>query len=271
MIISVYYSHIMAAMSQTGLSLEEVAKACLEHHINGFDVIMSQIDEKCLENVETLKKCGMTCCAMPAHTDFLHQSDEALTQKIINNAKALGVRVIMAIPGLFVDGDDKEATREFSAAPIKRLCELAKKENIFVGVEDYDDANSAVAGIEGVGWYLNRLPELHCIFDTGNFAYMGDATLEAFESFKIRITQQIHCNDRRLVPVDSSRQRVRKTGEIDFPAPVGSGVIEHEEILKSLKAQGFDGIITIENFGSANALSDFLSSGDFIYKTFYSC
>lgn len=267
MIISVYYSHIMAAMSQTGLSLEEVAKTLIEHHIDGFDVIMSQIDETCLENVKKLKKCGMTCCALPAHTDFLHDNDEALIQKIMGHAKDLGVRVIMAIPGLFNEGEDKQAARERSVAPIRRLCELAKKENIFVGVEDYDDVNSAVAGIEGVGWYLNKMPELHCIFDTGNFAFMGDDTLTAFNNFKDRIVHQIHCNDRSLAAEDGARRRVRKTGIGDYPVAVGSGEIEHIEILSTLKKQGFDGIITIENFGGGNMLKNITESGDFIYKT----
>ena len=271
MIISVYYSHIMAAMSQTGLSIEEVAKACIEHHVTGFDVILSQADETCLENAKKLKECGMTCCALPAHTDFLHNSDEALIEKIISTAKQLGVSVIMAIPGLFNEGEDKQAARERSVAPIKRLCELAEKENIFVGVEDYDDANSAVAGIEGVSWYLEKMRELHCIFDTGNFAFMGDDTLAAFSKFKSRITRQIHCNDRALTCTDGARARVRKTGVSDFPVAVGSGEIPHAEILSTLKSQGFDGIITIENFGGGNMLSNITQSGDFIFKTITSC
>ncbi len=267
MIISVYYSHIMAAASQTGLSLEEVAKACIEHHVTGFDVIMSQIDEKCLENVKVLKDCGLACCALPAHTDFLHNNDSALIDKIIAHAKDLGVSVIMAIPGLFNEGEDKQAARERSLAPIKRLCELAEKENIYVGVEDYDDVNSAVAGIEGVSWYLERMSELHCIFDTGNFAFMGDDTMSAFSKFKSRITRQIHCNDRALTCTDGARARTRKTGENDYPVAVGSGDIPHAEILSTLKSQGFDGIITIENFGGGNMLKNITESGDFIFKT----
>lgn len=267
MIISVYYSHIMAAASQTGLSLEEIAKALKEHHIDGFDVIMSQIDETCLENVKVLKECALTCCALPAHTDFLHNDDSALIDKIITHAKELGVSVIMAIPGLFGEGEDKQAARERSLAPIKRLCELARKENIYVGVEDYDDVSSAVAGIEGVASYLEKLPELHCIFDTGNFAFMGDDTMAAFDKFKSRITRQIHCNDRTLAFAEGARARVRKTGEKDYPVAVGSGDINHTEILSALKKQGFDGIITIENFGGGNMLKNITESGDFIFKT----
>lgn len=271
MIISVYYSHIMAAAAGTGLSLEEIAKVLKEHHIDGFDVIMSQIDETCLENVKVIKECGMTCCAMPAHTDFLHDGDSALIDKIISHAKELGVSVIMAIPGLFNEGEDKEAARERSLAPIKRLCELASKENIYVGVEDYDDVNSAVAGIDGVSWYLDALPQLHCIFDTGNFAFMGDDTMSAFSKFKGRITRQIHCNDRTLSIAEGARARVRKTGEKDYPVAVGSGDINHTEILRKLKAQGFDGIITIENFGGGNMLKNITESGDFIFKAITSC
>lgn len=267
MIISAYYSHIMASVRQTGLSLEEVAKKLLENHIEGFDVIKLQVDDGCLENIKTLKACGMKMCSLPAHTDFVHTPSLSEAEEIVSLAKDLGASVIMAIPGFFSEGDDKEAAREASLTAIRHMIALGEKEGIKIGVEDYDDVNSAVAGIEGVSWYLEHEPALHCIFDTGNFAFMGDDVLSAFDSFRSRIKYQIHCNDKTLSEVEGTKARVRKTGDCDYPAAVGSGVMHCGEILTALVKDGFDGIITIENFGSPNALNDLISSGQFIYKT----
>ncbi len=265
MIISAYYSHFMAAVRQTGKNLEEIAEDCMHHHLTGFDVIYSQINDECLKNIEILKNCGMKMCSLPAHTDFVHNPDKQLAKTVVDTAKALGASVIMAIPGFFNEGDDKEKARQLSLGAIEYMQSISG--DIHIGVEDYDDFNSAVAGIEGVGWYLDHNSSLHAIFDTGNFEFMGDDTLEAFNKFKDRIKYQIHCNDKLLTPVLNAKGRERKTGAFDYPAAVGSGVLPHTEILTELVKSGFDGIITIENFGSPNALCDLCSSAEFIYKT----
>ncbi len=266
MIISAYYAHLLSASEQTGRSVFDVAKECFKQGITGVDVIYSDINDESIENIRKMKEYGFTVCSMPVQTDFVHVPSEKAADEFIEWAKKLGATVIMSIPGVAEEGEDKEALRQKSLPAIKYMASKAAEYGIKVGVEDYDDYRSAVAGIEGIEWYLKALPELHCIFDTGNFIYMGDDTLEAYNKFKDKILYQIHCNDKILTNPQNAFPRKRATGVEDYPAAVGTGIIPIEEILKDLISNGFDGIITIENFGSKAALQDLITSAQNIQK-----
>ncbi len=268
MIISTYYPHIASAVVQSGLPLEEVARQCLAHGLTGVDVILCMMDEATKAGVSQLKRLGFTVCSLPAHTDFLHAPSLKEAETIVDIAHELGASVIMAIPGLFREGEKKEAARQKSLPAIRHMVDIAQEKGIRVGVEDYDDPQSAVAGTEGMQWYLTAEPKLHAIFDTGNFAFMGENTIAAYEALKSRITHQIHCNARSLTPPANTGPRKRPTGEADYPVAVGKGDTPDEEILRDLFRSGFDGIVTIENFGSPNALQDLLDSADYIRRLY---
>lgn len=266
MIISAFLSHYIAAAKQTGVSLEDIAKTCINNGLIGIDVTLGQIREGATEQVNFLKSCGMTVCGLPAHTDFIHDPSKALAEEIVETACNLGAKTIMAIPGFFKEGDNHEKARETSLAPIEYLCKLAKEKNIFVGVESYDDFNSAIVGEEAVSWYLEKIPELHCIFDTGNYEFWGDDTLSTYKKQKKRITHHFHCHDVALKPQSNENGRLKKDGTRDYPSAVGRGIIPIGEIISDISQNGFDGIYTIENFGSQNALDDLLFSAKFIKK-----
>ncbi len=266
MIISAFLGHYIAASKQTGISLENIAKTCINKGLTGIDVTLGQIHDGATEQVNFLKNCGMTVCGLPAHTNFIHDPSKTLAEEIVETACNLGAKTIMAIPGFFNDGDNKEKARETSLAPIEYLCKLASEKGIYVGVESYDDFNSAIVGEEAVSWYLDKIPALHCIFDTGNYEFWGDDTLSAYNKHKSRITRHLHCHDVALKPQSNESGRLRKDGSRDFPSAVGKGIIPIGEIISDLSENGFDGIYTIENFGSQNAFNDLLFSTEYIKR-----
>lgn len=266
MIISTYLSHIVSAATHKGIELKEVARLLIKHKITGFDVIMSQLNDDCMENIKILKNEGMQFCSLPVQTDFVHNFDKALADKVIMQAEELGAKIILVIPGFFFEQDDREALRRNSLEGIKYMQRAASAREIYIGVEDYDNINSCIAGIEGVNWYLENNGDLELIFDSGSFVFMGDDTLEAFDRFATRIKHQVHIKDVALSPTNGESPRTRNNGTLDYPVAVGNGIIPNKEILRRLMENGFDGIITIENFGSKNPLHDLISSADYITK-----
>lgn len=263
--ISAFLGHFVQASKVSELSLEEVAKICVSHGLTGIEVTMDQATGGGVDDVlKILFDNGMSVCGFPAFSDFIHNPSKAYAEDVIKVASKLGAKSIMAVPGFFTENDNKEKAREISLEPIEYLCKLGIKENILVGVESFDDFNSPVLGEKAVSWYLDKIPELHCIFDTGNYVYIGDDTLTAYKNQKSIITHHLHCHDVALKPQSNEAGRLRWDKSRDFPSAVGNGVLPIGEIISDLSSSGFDGIYTIENFGSQNPLDDLIYSTEFI-------
>lgn len=263
--ISAFLGNFIQSSKFTGLSLEEVAKICVSHGLTGIEVTMDQAVGGGVDDaLKILFDNGLSVCGFPAFSDFIHNPSKAYAEDVISVAAKLRAKSIMAVPGFYTEDDNKEKARETSLEPIEYLCKLGEKENIFIGVESFDDFNSPVLGEKAVSWYLDKIPQLHCIFDTGNYVYIGDDTLTAYKNQKERITHHLHCHDVALKPQSTESGRLRWDGSRDFPSAVGNGVLPIGEIISDISSSGFDGIYTIENFGSQNPLEDLISSTEYI-------
>ena len=150
---------------------------------------------------------------------------------------------------------------------MKKIVKKAEELGINIGFEDYD-AETPVSTSEGILYYLENLKGTHCIFDTANFLYMGEDVLSAFNKLKPHIKYQLHCKDKSLTPKGEQSPSVSKLGEKSYATAVGKGILPLEHILNELKSGGFDGILTIELFGSKQYLSDLKASAEYL-KSFY--
>ena len=56
---------------------------------------------------------------------------------------------------------------------------------------------------------------------------------------------------RRLTPEFGKDALTALDGAVLYPSPVGGGIIQMEELLRQLKAEGYEGLYTIEHYGAA--------------------
>lgn len=263
--ISTYLSQLKAIHIIEGLSFEGIAKLCLENGIEYIDVEYSELSEKGKPIVDIFIDNGLKISSMVYRADFLHSDDITDCLNALKTAKEFGISNLLLVPGFWKEDDKIEECLNNSLKPMKRILETAKEFGINIGFEDYD-AETPVSTSEGILYYLENLKGTHCIFDTANFLYMGEDVLSAFNKLKPHIKYQLHCKDKSLTPKGEQSPSVSKLGEKSYATAVGKGILPLEHILNELKSGGFDGILTIELFGSKQYLSDLKASAEYLKK-----
>ncbi len=261
MIISTFYDHLKAASDETGLSIEKIGEMCLEIGISAYEATERQIFS---DDIKKLKGAGMRINSMPVHCDLLHNPSLDYAKQIVESAVEAGAETILVIPGNFTVNDDRSKVLEASLEPIDYIINAAGHEGIAVGMEDFDGNMSANLGLAGVKWYLDRLPGLTCIFDTGNFIYAGEDVLQNYKELKPFITKQVHCKDRGLSGREGEKPLVCLNGEKLYPAAAGKGIIPIGKIVGDLAESGFDGSLTVEVYGSAKPWKDIAESAEYL-------
>lgn len=261
MIISTFYDHLKSAADEKSLPIERIGEMCLEHGITGFEATIQQLSE---EGVSRLRSVGMKLNSMPVHCDLLHDPSFELAKQIAGSAAAAEASLILVIPGNFAENDDRQRLLEASLAPVEYIINAAKADGIAVGMEDFDGKMSANLGLAGLKWYLDRLPGLTCVFDTGNFIYAGEDALENYRKLKPFITKQVHCKDRGLVGRTGEPALECLDGKRLYPAAAGKGIIPIKEIVGDLAVSGFNGSLTAEVYGSSHPWEDIAESAEYL-------
>lgn len=260
MIISTFFNNILSAASQSGLTPGEVATRCIKFGVKGFDIEEEELYDP---NLQFLLDAGMRITSIIVRRDLIHSTSANAAEKVVSLAVQYKSPRILLIPGYFAP-DDSFSEAENAIEPLRHICTLAEKENITVGVEDYDHVAAPTSTVSGLSFFLDRIPALSCFFDTGNFIFMAEDALDAYRSLKTRITTQIHCKDRALTGRDGETPTHSKGGLHLYPCAVGSGIIPIREIVYDLVKNGFDGVLTAELFGSSDTLGDLEKSAKFI-------
>ena len=160
------------------------------------------------------------------------------------------------IPGFFGEGDSPEERENQTQRMMDCVCQLADLAldyGVSLTMEDYDEALSPIATAAGVRRFLDACPQLSSTFDTGNFLFAGEQVLDAYHLLRDRV-DHVHLKDRATAPDYGHLVKNALDGSPLSPAPVGSGILPLEELMAQLKADGYDGVYTLEFYGASSAL-----------------
>ena len=159
----------------------------------------------------------------------------------ISFLETYGYDRLLLVTGLMPEGStaaDRDAARQRIAAFAKRVTD----KGFCIMVEDFDNPRSLCYNMAGLDSLFTLAPTLGHVFDTGNYLFAGDDALVAYGQFRDRIGH-VHLKD-RTAP-DNMRC-----------VPAGSGCIPIREIVGKLVASGYDGWLTVEQYGSRQMLAD---------------
>ncbi len=261
--ITVFYNHVSEACKQTGKSLQEVANILTAHGISGVEMDYADLKKNAGKMFEELEAVGLPVNCVYIFFDWGNHPKDLSYRRILRKLSKYGVKNVMAIPGFVKEGQDRELYRERMTETLQKMCHYAGRKNIRVFMEDFDGKEAVFATAEGVKWFLDRIPELHCTFDTGNFLYSGELAEQVLPLLIDRVGY-VHCKDRSLEEKPGETPLESVAGVKMYSASVGSGVIPMEEILQKLRAVGYDGTYAIEHFGSQHHLEDMVASADWL-------
>ena len=120
--------------------------------------------------------------------------------------------------------------------------EAAKPYPITVAAENYSRAESRFTSVAEVGYYLNQLPQLGFVLDTGNFWFTGANVTEACDKYLDRIVH-VHMKDIKEMTVDPIRTL---EGRGFDSVAIGDGDLPLRRITERLKENGYEGTLSIE-------------------------
>ena len=253
--ISVCYNHILLASEQSGLPLSEVLKRIKNM---GIEFIGCSYEELALYTQQMkllLRVAGLGISFIYQHFDFGYKDKGEEGYKLIDLAEKMGAKYVLVIPGLLKKSSSvkKEEAIEHMVQALKLMCNYAKKKNIIVTLEDYDNANAPYSTTEEILWFMQQVPDLKHTFDTGNYIYRGEDEVEALQLLKDYVVQ-VHVKDRTTSMQREEVPKLTADGTPLFAAPVGAGIIKMKEIIEVLKDMKYDGVLNIEHFDAKNQM-----------------
>lgn len=235
--ISIFCDHIWTVARQEGISFREAATKIREIGYDGADVRVLQNPDE----LRILDSLGFGHACAIADIDYGAGEQPEMEATTLAFLETYGYDRLLLVTGLMPEGStvaDRDAARQRIAAFAKRVSD----KGYCIMVEDYDNPRSLCYNMAGLDSLFTLAPSLGHVFDTGNYLFAGDDALVAYQQFRDRIAH-VHLKDR------SAPDNMRCV-------PAGSGCIPIAQIVHDLVASGYDGWLTVEQYGSRQMLAD---------------
>lgn len=253
--LATFYDHMKDMAHEEKISLTEALQRLKALGITHMEVSVNNLLGREDEVGRELSFVGMEISSIPVWFDFGRDADvDRQSGPVLEAARYLGAKRILAIPGFFQEGDspeEKNRQMESMARCLNRLAEKAAGFGVSLVMEDYDSLLAPFSTAAGLEYFLERCPGLSCCFDTGNFRFAGEDAEEAYARLRGRISH-VHLKDRAFSPRWGEYAVTAADGQLLYPAPVGKGEVPIAGILSRLLEDGYEGVCTIEHYGAQN-------------------
>ena len=265
--ISVFYEHIAEAALQENKSVEKIFEKVSSYGISGVEIENTRLMKEKDRIVNALSKAGLSISCMYGFFDFSHTDSIKDGIDMVNLADELKIKKIMLIPGFlkkyeFLPFIYKKRVDKM-VKDLKNICDYAKKKGIMTVLEDFDGKEAPFATSKQLLYFLNHITDLYCAFDTGNFLYSEEDSLEVLPLFIDRIGH-VHCKDRTFQKKEGEVPKATVKGREMYSCAVGKGCIKMKDIVEKILEAGYDDYFAIEHFGSLNQLEDMKNSAKFL-------
>lgn len=269
--LATFYDHVKDIARQERIGMTEALQRVKSLGISHIEVSQNNALGREDELGHELSFVGLGISSIPVWFDFERDADvDRQSEPVLEAARYLGAKKILAIPGFFQEGDpeeERERQRESMAQCLNRLAEKAAGYGVSLVMEDYDSLLAPFSTTEGLEYFLERCPALSCCFDTGNFLFAGEDAEEAYTRLRGRISH-VHLKDRAYSPQWGEHAAAAADGRLLYPAPVGRGEIPIARLLSRLVEDGYRGVCTIEHYGAKNMWEALQESAGWLRENF---
>ncbi len=265
--LSVFFDHVREAAAQTGKPLREVLSLCRAEGVEGLEIRDLHLREREAELSPMLKEVGLQISCVYGMHDLGCPGKEGLAsaRETLRLAGRHGCRRVLLVPGALEAAEadalnalSPEDTAAFMARNpavcrmrdrLRLLVAEAEQHQVTVTLEDFDGAREPYARRAQLRWFMEQVPGLRFTLDTGNFAFSDEDVLAA-QTLLAPWVAHVHCKDRGEEPGMTERQHCRGLA----PVAVGDGYLPVDEVVRRLKAGGYQGFLAIEHFGARDQL-----------------
>lgn len=245
---AIFYDHTVAAAKQQNITQEEMLQKIKMLGFDGVELDYSSVNK---DLAQLINSVGLEPSSVYAFFQLGKKVNFDEIEHFLYDVAAIGSRKAMIIPGDIADGN-RAMQIERMVDGLRYACDAAKAYGITVLIENFDLDTSPCVSVSGLQSIFNIIPDLYWAFDTGNFIYSGQDTLNAFELLKDRLGH-LHLKDRRLNPLYlEDRPMTALDGSLLYPAPAGGGILPIKECVEAVAAVGYDDYAAFEHFGAAD-------------------
>lgn len=234
-------------------SLEEMADFAVEVGCVALELSAGNLGDRSLAEYRRIcldrglrTSCINAGCDMSSEDPAAFQKGVDDGRRLVDMAVELDCRVVMPLPGLAKDWDDKPRAMARIAEGLQHLVGYAQPLGVRVTLEDFPNRLAVNDSIAGMQELLMRVPGLGVTFDNGNWIFSGDDPVEAVHALAPHIFN-VHLKDWESCPPPSSLHLPDGT-------PVrggrhGQGILDQPAILAALAETGYDGFLAFEYEG----------------------
>ena len=225
--------------------------------VDGDTKVFNQYDlhevKRALDNhgIQTSSVYHVACCDEICGPGRERLKDDLKFQ--LDRCAIVDTKMFMPVP----DCSQAIAIPERRKLMIEYFCtaaELAAPYGIQAVMENFSRAESTFATVEDVGCYLDQIPQLGYVLDTGNFWFTHSDVLDACSKYISRI---VHVHIKDIKDISDNPPRIFEGRGFDSVS-IGSGDTPIKEILKKLQQYQYSGTLSIE-ISSAVQLEEKLS------------
>jgi len=136
---------------------------------------------------------------------------------------------------------DRDTQRKQITDNLNEVIDFAKKANVIVTVENFDNINAPFITSDDMIKGYNMCPDLFVTYDSGNMLIANEDSCESFEKSK-HLVKFMHFKDFKSC---ASSDRLCFDGSYIEPALIGNGLIDYPKLVKMVN-EAYDGYINIE-------------------------
>lgn len=255
--IAAFYENIVYGAEKNKALLEDVLDELKAEGLEMIYISWDSLKGREEELMGLFREKGLAVEGMHQHFDFGRHPEDESYKEYIDLALKVGADNCLIVPGLISEEDEENRDEmiENMVGVVKKAVEYGKERGILVCMEDYDSMESPYNSVEGLSCFFEKVPELKCAFDTGNFVCYKEDEEAAFLKFADKICT-VHLKDRsRQAYMKGDTGCICQDGSSAWSTPIGSGYIHIKEILDGLKKRNYKGNVIVELYGYEDVLA----------------
>lgn len=269
--ISSFYSYLTQAVKNGEIkSINEAFSQLIPKGIVAFDLASTYFDEKTPDELsKTAKDNGFMYSSVYDLTknfdyknpDILREMKERTKANLYKTAQ-IGSSLFLPIPSISGSAEneqDMDLRKKVVYEYFNDVTESAKEFGITTIVENASSLGSPFSSKENIDEILKTIPDIRIAFDTANFWYAHEDTLNVARTFAKKIAH-IHLKDIML----GTENAVEKNGKKGESCAIGRGIIPTKQTVSLLKTAGYDGYLSIEIGSNIDIYKKVLSSLEYV-------
>ena len=276
--LSVFLNHIQEGARQQGISFEEALSQVRSFGVSGIELELADYDREGEKLINTLRDAGFVISWVYAFHHWDEGKNYESGEHHVDAALALGASGILVIPGFVSEEEavemnrltgDKEALFAWmdGNAKVQGMVEGLKHMiayadgRIPLTLEDFDGAIAPFATMNGLCYFMDRVPGLRFAMDCGNFAYSDEDAWTAFETLQDLVVH-VHTKDRG--EEENVKAQGLKWNKGLAAVAVGDGYMPVARVTETMLGKGYKGWFAIEHFNSPDHMTAIRRSAEFL-------